>query len=258
MEAVKVLGRVHVRDTREGFTSHSMMVLCECRQTIDPKRIPPEVARGEKKEPWSVIVNQTREPAFDTATGGFTEKLAKFLMEEGKSLSDVQALCTPGIAIDSAPESIIRAMGEALEKTVKPQSDSNAYRRLRTFSAVVPTPIGEESMENQINQARLMITECDCSEKEKRRRIVESLKGPALEIIRAVRFSNPEASALQYLEALESTFGSMESGEDLYFKFRLMRQNAGEALSEFLRRIDKALNKVVELGDLSPRMVDKV
>ncbi len=68
-------------------------------------------------------------------------------------------------------------------------------------------------------------------------------KDPALEIIRAVRFSNPEARALQYLEALESTFGSSESGEDLYFKFRLMRQNPGEALSEFLRRIDKALNK---------------
>ncbi len=63
---------------------------------------------------------------------------------------------------------------------------------------------------------------------------------------------------MQYLEALESTFGSSESGEDLYFKFRLMRQNPGEALSEFLRRIDKALNKVVERDGLSPRLVDKV
>ncbi len=96
-------------------------------------------------------------------------------------------------------------------------------------------------MENWIDQARLMITECDCSEKEKQRRIMESLKRPALEIIRAVRFSNSEASALQYLEALESTFGSSESGEDLYFTFRLMHQNTGKALSEFLRRIDKAL-----------------
>lgn len=74
-------------------------------------------------------------------------------------------------------------------------------------------------MENWIEQARLMITECDCSEKEKRRRIMESLKGPALEIVRAVWFSSSEASALQYLEALKSTFGSSESGEDLYFKF---------------------------------------
>uniref|UniRef100_A0A9J8BME5 Paraneoplastic antigen Ma-like C-terminal domain-containing protein n=1 Tax=Cyprinus carpio carpio TaxID=630221 RepID=A0A9J8BME5_CYPCA len=116
----------------------------------------------------------------------------------------------------------------------------------------------QENMETWMDQARLMITECDCSEKEKRRRIVESLKGPALDIIRAVRFSYPEASALQYLEALESTFGSSESGEDLYFKFRLMRQGTGEALSEFLRRMEKTLSKVVEREGLSLRLVDKV
>ncbi|XP_043079814.1 uncharacterized protein LOC122328173 [Puntigrus tetrazona] len=149
-------------------------------------------------------------------------------------------------------------MGEVLEKTVKQPSDANAYRRLRTFSAIVPTPPGEENMETWIEQARLMITECECSEKKKRRHlIVESLKGPALEIIRAVRFSDPEASALQYLEALESTFGTSESGEDLYFKFRLMRQNTGETLSEFLRRIEKMLNKVVERDGLTPGLVDK-
>ncbi|XP_026123035.1 paraneoplastic antigen Ma2 [Carassius auratus] len=257
MEAVKALGRVRVRDTREGPTSRSLLVLCECKQAIDPKRIPTDVSWGEKNEPWSVIVIQTQESASDAATGGFTEKLAKFLMEEGKSLSDIQALISPHSAPDSSPESIIRAMGEVFAKTVKLPSDSNAYRRLRTLSAAVPTPVGEENMETWMDQARLMITECDCSEKEKRRRIVESLKGPALDIIRAVRFSDPEASALQYLEALESTFGSSESGEDLYFKFRLMRQGTGEALSEFLRRMEKTLSKVVEREGLSLRLVDK-
>ncbi len=72
-----------------------------------------------------------------------------------------------------------------------------------------------------------------------------------MELIRAVRFSNPEADALLYLEALESTFGPSESGENLYFKFRLMRQNSGELLSEFLI-------KVVERDGLSSRLVDKI
>ncbi len=133
-------------------------------------------------------------------------------MGEGKSLVDVQALFTPRSSADGSPESIIRAVGEILEKTAKPSGDSSAYRRLRTFSAVMPTPMGEESMENWMEQARLMITECECSEKEKRRRIIESVKGPALEIIRAVRFSNPEARALQYLEALESTLDHQSLG----------------------------------------------
>ncbi len=34
MQAVKVLGRIRVRDTREGPTSHTMLVLCECKQTV--------------------------------------------------------------------------------------------------------------------------------------------------------------------------------------------------------------------------------
>ncbi|RXN10789.1 paraneoplastic antigen Ma1-like protein [Labeo rohita] len=117
-----------------------MLVLCECKQVIDPTCLPPEVSPGERKEPWTVIAVQARQSVPDPASGGFTERLAKFLMEEGKSLSDVQALLTPRSTTDSSPESIIRAVGEILEKTVKHPRDTNAYRRLRTFSAVVPTP----------------------------------------------------------------------------------------------------------------------
>lgn len=87
---------------------------------------------------------------------------------------------------------------------------------------------------------------------------MESLKGPALDIVKAVRFSSPDADALQYIEALESTFGTSESGEDLYFAFCLLRQCPGEALSDFLRRVEKSLTKVVQRGGLSPQMVDRV
>lgn len=256
MHTVKVLGKVRVRDTRDVPALHAMLVLCECKQTVDVKRTPTAVAPDEKTEPWTVVVAPVKDTSSET--GGFTQKLSEFLMGEGKSLADVQALFTPRSTAEGSPESIIRAVGEILEKTTKHPGDSNAYRRLRTFSAVVPTPMGEENMDNWMEQARLMITECECSEKEKRRRIIESVKGPAMEIIRAVRFSTPEASAEQYLEAIESTFGSSESGEDLYFKFRSMRQNVGETLSEFLRRIEKALNKVVERDGISPSLVDKV
>lgn len=57
-------------------------------------------------------------------------------------------------------------MGEILEKTVRPQSDSNAHHRLSTFSGTIPTPAGEETMENWIDQGKLVITKCEFSEKE--------------------------------------------------------------------------------------------
>ncbi|RXN37217.1 Retrovirus-related Pol polyprotein from transposon 297 [Labeo rohita] len=61
MEAVKVLRRVCVRDTREGPTSRFLLVLCECKQVIDPTCLPPEVSPGERKEPWTVIAVQAGE-----------------------------------------------------------------------------------------------------------------------------------------------------------------------------------------------------
>ncbi|XP_058626181.1 paraneoplastic antigen Ma2 homolog [Onychostoma macrolepis] len=252
-QSVKAWGRVRVRATKAGSSPHKQLVLCECRETINPDLIPVELVSTEGEEHRTVVVSQGCVPT----SADFEEKLARFLVGEGKTLPDLQAVLSHSGPSASSPEAIIPAVGDLLEKTGKQPSD-NVYRRLRTFSGTVPTPPGEETLDGWVDQARMMIAECECSGKEKRRRIVESLKWPALEIIKAVRFSNPEASAVQYIEALESTFGTSESGEDLYFAFRLLRQCSGEALSDFLRRVDKALNKVVQKGGVSPQMVDRV
>uniref|UniRef100_A0A8C1GXL0 Gypsy retrotransposon integrase-like protein 1 n=1 Tax=Cyprinus carpio TaxID=7962 RepID=A0A8C1GXL0_CYPCA len=253
-ETVKSWGRVRVRATKVGTSPGILNALCECREEVNPKTVPPVLPHVEGENPWRVVVMREG----DTSPAGFSEKLARFLANEGKSMQDLQGLVSPSGHSAGSPESIIRAVGDLLDKTGRQTTDSSAYRRLRTFSGSVPTPLGEESMENWMDQARMMISECECSEKEKRRRIVESLKGPALDIVKAVRFSCPDADALQYIEALESTFGTSESGEDLYFAFRLLRQLPGEALSDFLRRVEKSLNKVVQRGGLSPQMVDRV
>lgn len=100
--------------------------------------------------------------------------------------------------------------------TSKPtHGDNSHYRRLRTFSGVMPIPLGEEQLENWVEQARLMIEECDRPEREKKMRIMESVKGPALEILQAVHFNNPSATSRDYIDILETTFGNPESGEEL-------------------------------------------
>lgn len=135
--------------------------------------------------------------------------------------------------MDGNSEAIIRAVGELMVRTNK-QPESHPYRRLRTFSGVIPTPAGEEVLDTWLEQARLLVDEGECSDKEKRRRILESLKGPALEIIQAVRLTQPDASSQDYIEAIETIFGSVESAEDLYLSFRALHQQPGEHLSEFL------------------------
>ncbi|XP_058863391.1 paraneoplastic antigen Ma1 homolog [Acipenser ruthenus] len=198
----------------------------------DPDQVPNEVLPPGDLAAWTLVVayGATIDPGEGVPTSSFQEKLTKLLQEEGKTL----------------------------QKTAKSHNENNAYRRLRTFSGSIPTPSGEESFDSWMDQARLMVQECDCSSREKRKRIGESLKGPALEIIQAVRAANPDASPMDYLEALEHTFGTPESGEDLYFAFRSLRQQPGEKLSDFLRRLERSLKKVVLKGGIVSSRIDLV
>lgn len=70
------------------------------------------------------------------------------------------------------------------------------------FSGILPIPAGEESLDHWLEQARLMFEECDRSDREKRQRIVESLKGPALEIIQAVRLMLALIAMFRYWKVL--------------------------------------------------------
>ncbi|XP_036947992.1 uncharacterized protein LOC119016325 [Acanthopagrus latus] len=240
---IKALGKVRVRGKMFNPQQQSLMVLCECSEEIDPSRIPPEIMPVNGGSSWKAVYYI--EPQLDK----FEDKLLTFLQSEGKTLEDIQDLCTPTKEGNSNPEDIIRAVGDVLNRSNK-QSDSQTYRRLRTFSGVSPTPAGEESLDTWLEHATLLITEGECSDKEKRRRILESLKGPAFEIIQAVRLTQPDASPHEYIEAIESIFGTVETGEELYLAFRALRQQPGEHLSEFLRRLEKSLVKVVRAGGL--------
>lgn len=102
-----------------------------------------------------------------------------------------------------------------------------------------------------------MVEECDCSPKEKRQRLIESLRGPALDILKSAHASDPNVSPELCLEAIEHAFGTAKSGEELYFAFRLMQQQSGEKLSDFLRRPEQSLGRVVQRGRLPLYCADK-
>lgn len=249
LEQIKALGKVRVRGKMFDANNQTLTMLCECREEVDSTKVPLEVISPIEGRKWAIVIAEE-----ETNSDPFTEKLNKFLRDEGKTMDDIERLCSPTTSWNSNPESIIRAVGDVLQP--KP-NESSSYRRLRTFSGVHPTPPGEDNLDSWLEQAKFMSEEYEWSDKEKRRRIIESLKGPALEIIQAVRLSNPNASHIDYIQALESTFGTSESGEELYFTFRSMHQRQHECLSDFLLRLERTLNKVLQKGGLTVSEANK-
>uniref|UniRef100_A0A3Q1HIA0 Paraneoplastic antigen Ma1 homolog n=1 Tax=Acanthochromis polyacanthus TaxID=80966 RepID=A0A3Q1HIA0_9TELE len=253
LEAIKVLGRVRVRGRMFSARLRGLMVLCESKEKIKADNVPPEVHPGEGQEAWPIVIISEKAVTDDD----FSVKLTSLLQAEGKTVEDVQALFPGQSPAPSSTEAILRAVGDLLDKAAKPAAESGSYRRLRIFSGTLPTPAGEESFDHWLEQANLMVAESDCPEKEKRRRIMESVKGPAMEILKAVRLSDPDVSPEHCIEALESAFGTAESGDDLYFSFRLMQQQSGEKLSDFLRRLERSLTKVIQKGGLPVSQIDR-
>lgn len=90
------------------------MIFCECQNPVDPKTAPPEIYPLNGGTPWKVtLLTRATAPPDE-----FTLKLLNLLQSEGKSLNDLQPLFEQSTPTQSDPTSIIRAVGELLEKTM--------------------------------------------------------------------------------------------------------------------------------------------
>lgn len=207
LETIKCLGRVRVRGRMLHSSQNCLMVLCECKEECTDN-VPPEVFHAESGKSWPITTLCEAPVSSD-----FGVKLKTLLDAEGKTMDDIKGLLPEAAPKVNSTESILQAVGDFLEKTRKPQSEGG-YRRLRLFSGNLPVPPNEEPFDHWLEQAWLMVEESECTEREKRRRLMESLKGPALEIAKSVRDADPDANPSEYLEALESAFGTAESGDD--------------------------------------------
>ncbi|XP_050807057.1 centromere protein F-like [Gopherus flavomarginatus] len=101
-----------------------------------------------------------------------------------------------------------------------------------------------------------LVQEWECSDVEKWKRVLESLKGPAMRLIRALKDSQPAATVQDYLTALESVYGATDSSEDLYYRFRQTYQEPHERLSDFIRRLEDLLQQVRQKEDISIKRID--
>nr|XP_048704523.1 paraneoplastic antigen Ma1-like [Caretta caretta] len=250
----KMRGRMFVREDGD------FAVLCELPSAVDPLQVPGTIAVEDGE--WKVITTGSQPSPAPASEVEFLKKMSAFLGKEGKTLADMLGLLglDPGVPTREAapsPDEWVKALGQALEKVVPPHPESSPYRKLRLFSGG-PTPIpGEEAFEPWLEHTTEMLQEWAVPDAEKRRRLVECLRGPALDVIRTLKLSNPGVKVKDCLEALDHAFGRTEGSEDVYCKFLNARQQKGEKVSAYIQRLEKLLQRAIMRGAVAVEQMDR-
>ena len=80
------------------------------------------------------------------------------------------------------------------------------------------------------------------------RKILESLLSPAADVVKGLRPGSPPIS---YLQLLDSAFGAVEDGEELFARFMNTLQDPGEKSSAYLQRLQLVLTQAVRRGGVA-------
>lgn len=126
---------------------------------------------------------------------------------------------------------------------------NNMKYKVKSFS-------GSNKVNNEVDydiwrvQIGQVIKDGDLTESVKKRTLIGSLLPPALNVALC---AGDNASALEYFEELEKAYGSVEKGDELFFRFIETHQIATEKASEYLSRLHSVLQRVIERGGLERR-----
>ena len=152
------------------------------------------------------------------------------------------------------PPQVQKRVVEHVVRTEEKSLHAHSSVRLRTFSGKDPRPYSEADYDTWRSHGKLMMNDPSVSDIEKTRKIIESLLAPATDVIRHL---GPEAPPTSYLQLLDSAFGLVEDGEELFARFMNALQNMGEKPSAYLQRLQLALSLAVRAGGVSAHDADK-
>ncbi|XP_036695243.1 paraneoplastic antigen Ma6E-like [Balaenoptera musculus] len=118
---------------------------------------------------------------------------------------------------------------------------------------------GEESFESWLEQANDMLHLWrHVSERERRRRLVESLRGPALDLLCGLLAEDPELAAQDCLAALVQGFGNKDPRVSARLKVVTCAQRPQETLFAYVMRLEGLLQSALEKGAIHPATADQV
>lgn len=161
----------------------------------------------------------------------------------------------PSLSVsDVNPPEIQKVVVEHIVRREDIGSFSSTPVRLRSFSGKTPRPNNEADYDTWRSHIELLLNDPSMSSLQVSRRILESLLSPAADVVKGLS-SNSLPSA--YLQLLDSAFGVVEDGEELFAQFMNTLQDPGEKPSTYLQRLQLALNQAVKRGGVAPGEVGK-
>lgn len=151
------------------------------------------------------------------------------------------------------PPDVQRIIVEHVIKNDKSDASNLGSKRLRPFSGKLPKPANEADFQTWSLHVELMVqdkTPLDIQ----RRKILESLLPPASDLIRQL---GPHSAPSDYVKLLESAYGLVEDGEEIFARFLSTHQNAGERASEYLQRLQVLITTAIKRGGIAKADANK-
>lgn len=152
------------------------------------------------------------------------------------------------------PPEVQRMVVEHIVRSETPVSQMNVSFRLRSFSGKTPCPSHEADFDTWRNSVELILQDTSLSGLQCSRKILDSLVSPAADVVKHL---GPQALPTTYLELLDSAFGTVEDGDELFAKFLNTLQDAGEKPSYYLYRLQTVLAKALKRGGVSATETDR-
>uniref|UniRef100_A0A3P8SMC1 CCHC-type domain-containing protein n=1 Tax=Amphiprion percula TaxID=161767 RepID=A0A3P8SMC1_AMPPE len=154
---------------------------------------------------------------------------------------------------DLHPPKVQRYVVEHIVKSDDSAMNSST-QRLRAFSGRSPRPQTESDYDTWRSGVELLLQDPAVSDLQRSRKIFDSLLPPAADMVKHLR---PDTSPTVYLQTLDSAYGTVQDGDELYAKFMDTFQDAGEKSSSYLQRLQVALNLAVKRGGVATRDFDR-
>lgn len=162
---------------------------------------------------------------------------------------------TPTIsAHDLNPPEVQRMVVEHIVKR-EDYSVQQFSQKLRVFSGKEPRPTYEPDYDTWRSSVEMIMTDPSMSKPQQSRRIIESLLPTAADVVKHL---NTNSSPSEYLHLLDSAFGTVQDGGELYAKFLDTFKNTGEKASSYLQRLHVALTHTVKRGGVSNKDFDRL